>query len=361
MTSAAKIPWMLLLAIVVQHPTTTPSAAGDSLVTNGNFETWEGAVPVGWKVEVGARNGGDRPASEVKRIAGPALMLRGDAATKAWHTVTQILDIKAGQSCRLEFLVRSKEIKREPGQFDNCYVALISIEESGKVVGRAVKDISEGTDDWTSFVVDYTVPDGADQTSVVIFLSKSGLIGVKGVKAELSESPADAPGNRPENLVRNGQLSQWQDGLPVSWTAEVSARNGADRPESEIKPLEKAGVVLSGNARTLAWRSLGQDVVLKPKQSYRLTFQATAEGVKQEGRQFNNCYIGVMHFDAGGKRLDMAIKDLSQSRGPSTQAIRFTTPATTAKSTLLLFLSKSGSLKIKDVSLEEAAPEKPFR
>ena len=61
----------------------------ESIVTNGDFQKWTDGVPDGWEVEIGAMNGGEEPKSEVKGIKGPALMLRGDASTMAWHAVSQ--------------------------------------------------------------------------------------------------------------------------------------------------------------------------------------------------------------------------------------------------------------------------------
>jgi hypothetical protein len=164
-----------------------------------------------------------------------------------------------------------------------------------------------------------------------------------------------------ESLVQNDNFERWNDLVPEGGEIEIGAKNGAETPVSEIKRIAGPALMLRGDARTMAWKSLGQDVALTPGKTYSLSFQASAKGIKREGRQFDNCYVGVMHFDASGKRLDMAIKDLSRVTRWQPQAIRFTTPAESAKSTLSMFLSKSGSLKMKDVSLQEATPEKPFR
>ncbi len=79
------------------------ASAADSLVVNGDFQRWSGGAPDGWEVDVGARNGADDPKSECKSISGPALMLRGDSSTMAWHAVSQEIAAKAGGSYRLAF------------------------------------------------------------------------------------------------------------------------------------------------------------------------------------------------------------------------------------------------------------------
>lgn len=349
------------LAIIIAGLAGVPAFAADhSIVSNGDFAKWEGDLPDGWTVEVGATNGADSPESEVRQIAGPALMLRGDSTTMAWRTVTQTLNVEPGRDYRLEFDARSKDVRREGRQFDNCHVALMSTDAGGKIVGRAVQDVSQGTEDWKHFVVDYTVPGEAAKTVVYAFLSKSGLIGIKQITVTPRHQANSGEQQESTNLIRNGRFDDWNRGVPASWTVEIGAKNGSEVPLSQIEPLAEAGVGLSGNARTMAWRSLSQDVKLTPGKSYTLSFEASAERVQRQGRQFDNCYVGLMHFDDGGNRLDMDIQDLSRIKQWKPQTIRFDVPAGTAKSTILIFLSKSGTLKIKDVSLVEATREKPF-
>ena len=349
-----RVAWVALLVVAA---TGDRLISAEPLITNGDFEHWNGDVPRGWKVEIGAKTGADRPVSIVQRIAGPALMLRGDASTKAWRSVSQELAVEPGGSYRLEFDARSKGVKKEGRQYNNCYVGWMSLDGQGKVAGRAIEDISDATGNWRHFTVDYTVPAQADTTVVTVFLSKTGLIGVKGVQAERA-APAAGGGN---NLLTNGTFEKWTGEKPDAWTIEVGAKTGADTPVSTVKKLGDAGLSLSGNARTMAWRSLSQDVEARPGKSYTVTFQASATGITREGRQYNNCYVGVMHFDGGGQRLDMAIEDLSGVKNWRPVKVTFTPPPNTKKTSVLIFLSKSGTLKIKDVRVEEAAPGRPFR
>ncbi len=110
----------LCAAVHLPFLSSDTACGADSLITNGDFLKWTNGLPDGWKVEVGAMNGGDSPTSEVKPIKGPSLMLRGDASTLAWHSVSQEFAARSGESYSLEFESRVKGVKREGRQHNNC-------------------------------------------------------------------------------------------------------------------------------------------------------------------------------------------------------------------------------------------------
>ncbi|MCA9258745.1 MAG: hypothetical protein KDA61_06080, partial [Planctomycetales bacterium] len=111
-------------------------------IANPDFAQWQDGLPVGWNIDIGAQNGADSPRSEVKRIVGPALMLRGDAATKAWCVVSQSIDAAPRGQYTLRFLSRTKDIAREGPQFDNCYVAVTFFDATGNLIDKHVQDVS---------------------------------------------------------------------------------------------------------------------------------------------------------------------------------------------------------------------------
>lgn len=189
---------MVLVAVVVTTMATSTPRSGlaaepaESLLTNGSFAQWTGGVPDGWEASIGATNGGEQPKSQVSMIAGPALLLRGDAATKAWHAVSQEIPAQGGGRYLLEFETRCKGVKREGVQFDNCYVGAMSFERK-KVIGREIVDVSADTADWTPHRVEFAVPENADSTAITIFLSKSGTLMVKSVRVEETSGQASFP------------------------------------------------------------------------------------------------------------------------------------------------------------------------
>ena len=161
-----------------------PVHSAESLVTNGNFQEWTEGVPNDWEVAIGAKNGGDQPISKVAPIKGPALMLQGDASTMAWNSVSQEIAARSGGQYVLEFEARTKDVKREGRQYDNCYVGVFHFDPAKKVVAPTVEDVSIDGKGWTRHRVEFGVPAGATSTAVVIFLSKTGILGVKDVSVK---------------------------------------------------------------------------------------------------------------------------------------------------------------------------------
>jgi hypothetical protein len=225
------------------------------------------------------------------------------------------------------------------------------LDGQGKPVDRRVDDVS-GDADWTKHRIEFTVPPNAASTDVSIFLSQSGILGVKNVAVQEAES---------SNLLANGDFREWADGLPVGWTVDIGATNGANAPKSELKQLDDPGLSLRGNASTLAWLSVGQELKVRKGTTYTLEFMARSERVQRQGRQFNNCYVGLLITDANGKRVDMPIQDLSRSSGWRKHRVNFRVPPNAVKTEVLVFLSKTGTLSVKNLSVREATPERPFR
>ena len=367
-TSQTAIRVAILAAVPVGLLLATVGFGAEPLITNGNFEKWTDGVPDGWEVEIGAMNGAEQPKSEVKPIKGPALMLRGDASTMAWHAVSQQVPAHPGGSYSLQFESRTRDVKREGRQYDNCYIAIMSFDKAGKPVARQADDVTADNTDWTKHRLVFTVPQNAESTKVMIFLSKSGLLGVKNVTLAEVEAPpaadvkpAPAAEGEPANLLTNGVFRDWTEGRPDGWKVDIGARNGGDQPKSELIQLDDSGLALRGDASTMAWHSLSQEPPLRKGRTYTLEFEARSENVQRQGRQYDNCYVGVMCFDARGERLDTSIQDLSRVPRWKKHRVHFRVPRNAESTQVLVFLSKSGTLSVRNVRVEEATPERPFR
>lgn len=340
----------------------------ESIVTNGDFQKWTDGLPDGWEVEIGAMNGGEEPKSEVKGIKGPALMLRGDTSTMAWHAVSQEIPATPGGRYSLQFESRTKDIQREGRQHNNCYVGVMCFDGAGNPVDAKINDVAADTADWTKHQVAFTVPQGAESTKVMIFLSKSGILGVKNVAVTTvggtapstvrptTKAPAGTTG-----LLANGDFSAWTDGQPDGWKVEFGAGQEGREPKSEIAHLGDPGLALRGNAGTRAWYSVSQEVSVSKGGTYTLEFQALSEGIQRQGSQYNNCYAGFMSFDAGGKVAETAIEDLSRVPRWRKFRIDFRVPHNAEKTEVLIFLSKTGTLSVKNFSLKEATRGGSFR
>lgn len=158
--------------------------------------------------------------------------------------------------------------------------------------------------------------------------------------------------------LKNAGFHEWEDGVPQEWSVAIGARSGGEQV-SRMEPLAGGGVELGGDVSTGQWRFLSQKLTVPKGAALRLEFEARAEGLKQEGRQFNNCYIGLAAFDASGKRLSMQVRELFEPRWARGQlVVRLPESATAAE--VMLFLSKTGVLRVKDLRMEQLTPADSF-
>jgi hypothetical protein len=157
--------------------------------------------------------------------------------------------------------------------------------------------------------------------------------------------------------LADGNFAEWQDGAPVRWKVDVGARSGGGGL-SRLAPLDGGGVELAGDARTGQWQSLSQRVETGPGY-VRLIFEAETSGLVQERGQFNNCYVGLAAFDAGDKRLAVQVRDLFEPEWAPGQLV-VQLPAGTKAAQVIVFLSKTGSLRVRKVHLERLSPADSF-
>jgi hypothetical protein len=153
--------------------------------------------------------------------------------------------------------------------------------------------------------------------------------------------------------LKNGDFAEWIDNTPAGWTIEVGARSGKTGV-SRLAPLDGGGVELSGDAGTGQWRLLSQRVAAEPG-CVRIKFEAQTEGLKQEAGQFNNCYIGLAALDAAGKQLALVPRSLFETDWAPGQLVA-QLPAETKSARVIVFLSKTGSLRVRKLSLERLSP-----
>ena len=173
----------LSAALVVLFVLTSQSArAAEPLpLKNADFAAWKDGTPEAWAVGIGARSGNDTP-SRLQMIAEGGVELGGDAATAQWRVLTQRVPVTAGEGLRLTFEARTADLKRERNQYDNCYVGLNVLDAAGMRVAFVFRNLFETA--WAPGQLAVKLPDSAAAAEVLIFLSKSGTLGVRNLKLE---------------------------------------------------------------------------------------------------------------------------------------------------------------------------------
>lgn len=160
--------------------------------------------------------------------------------------------------------------------------------------------------------------------------------------------------------IKNSDFSEWSDGNPVGWDVEVGANNGGSEPLSIIQQGPESSLELSGDIKTRAWQSVSQTFPVKGGTAYRVRFSAKVAGLQLQGNQFSNCYVGVLHEHEKGQVL---LREIKHQNSPDylENSIVFRTHNFAARATLIIFLSNTGTLNVKAVSVEKLNPKDSFQ
>lgn len=155
-----------------------------------------------------------------------------------------------------------------------------------------------------------------------------------------------------QSVLSNGDFGEWRDGVPAGWEVRVGAANG-EGPESAIDRAE-GGVSLRGDADTRVWRMLAQDVEAAEGDAFRLSFESRAVGLNREGTQNVNHYVGLV-FVGTDTRLFVSA---GATWRPDEIVAR--APKGTTGAEAWIFLSQTGALEVRDVSLERPAADDAY-
>jgi hypothetical protein len=155
-------------------------------------------------------------------------------------------------------------------------------------------------------------------------------------------------------LLQNGDFARWEGGAPVGWRVDVGAQQGAG-PEAVCAPAGPEGLSLSGDRTTRVWKSVSQQFAVAPDRAYRLTFEARVGGRAHQGEQFKNCWVGFFFADGEGQRLGVEVYDVRAAEWTAGRLVAIP-PAGTAAATVTVFLSQTGTLQVRRLSLAPVPP-----
>ncbi len=158
-----------------------------------------------------------------------------------------------------------------------------------------------------------------------------------------------------EDLIKNGDFSAWKESTPAGWTSIIGASNGYAKIESSFAKIPK-GVKLTGNRKTTHWRVLQQEFDVRPDFAYKLSFDGKAVGIKREKGQYDNCYVGYQVKSDSG--TDYPIKpSVVSARQWKRSELNITTPHDAKSLRVMIFLSKTGELHVRDIRFEETSED----
>ena len=168
-----------------------------------------------------------------------------------------------------------------------------------------------------------------------------------------------SPGFAQELQIENGDFSQWNDETPVGWEVEIGATTGQDNPLSVLKQGDGPSLEMGGTAETLVWQVISQTIDIEANKTYRVRFSARGVDLKREGNQFENCYVGLLQLHHRGQEL---VRDFHEQAFPEYKdtSLVFRTHNMASKLKFVIFLSKTGTLNVKDLTIEKLAAKDSF-
>jgi hypothetical protein len=160
-------------------------------------------------------------------------------------------------------------------------------------------------------------------------------------------------------LIAHGSFDEWKDGLPVGWKISVGAKTGKGEGESRVEKGADGGLALAGDSATGTWRYLSQRLPVASGKVYEVTFEGRAQGLRREGDQRDNDYVGLTLYDGGGRRLARTVQSVDASDWKEGKVVALA-PAGAAEAEVGIFLSKTGRLEVRNVRARERRVEETF-
>ena len=160
-------------------------------------------------------------------------------------------------------------------------------------------------------------------------------------------------------ILKNGNFKYWVGSAPRDWKVEIAATNGGELPVSVVRKTRDTNLELFGDSKTRGWHSVSQKVMVTPGQMYRLSFTARAKNLKLEGRQFDNCHIGLWFKNEAGKTIGNSIEWVNSDEFENYETTEIV-PQQAKSMDVTIFLSKTGALHVKDVAVENLSERNSF-
>ncbi len=155
-----------------------------------------------------------------------------------------------------------------------------------------------------------------------------------------------------QTLVKNSSFQQWTNGVPDGWNVGIGAYRGSQTPASEVRQGAGPSLELHGDRTTKGWNYVMQEVTLQPGAYYQLRFTAKSTGIRLDENQFDNCYGGIFLKNGQDKNVSQVLSTVGWE-DYLTESLVFAVPEGITRGQLFFFLSKTGTLNVKEVVLKK--------
>ena len=159
-----------------------------------------------------------------------------------------------------------------------------------------------------------------------------------------------------EELLKNTDFVFDGDQL-TDW--EVGDGAGGGSVVSKIGPASDGALELSGNAETQLWKFVAQEIDVAPGDFLKLTYEARAFDLRREAGQNDNCYVGFIFANREGGNPGITYYPVTdEDFAGEVRLVKVPQGAASCKA--MVFLSKTGNLQVKNISVQKAAAEESF-
>ena len=162
-----------------------------------------------------------------------------------------------------------------------------------------------------------------------------------------------------QNLVKDGEFTRWKNKSPIEWKVEIGATTGVSGHESQVAKGQGPSLQFVGVKENQSWKYVSQRIAVKPETAYYFTFSGKVTEIKREAKQFQNCHANFAFFNQAEKKTAQNFLRISTD-DYAKQSMSFRTTADTKFIELGFFLSMTGKLNIKNVSLIEVDSSNSF-
>lgn len=179
---------LMALAWAPAHGHVEETVAGPVLV-NPAFLRWQGALPEGWHLSIGAMRTADGPLSHIEALPEGGVALVGTPAARRFSLLAQRVVVGGSRWWEARFLARAIDVADGEGTFPNTYVGAVVLDQAGKALAVEVRDVSRST--WTRERIWLPLDAAAHAVELRLFNSRLGRLEVR--EADLvAREPGDS-------------------------------------------------------------------------------------------------------------------------------------------------------------------------
>ena len=158
---------------------------------------------------------------------------------------------------------------------------------------------------------------------------------------------------------RASRTCRWRrgsEGKPTGWTLGIGATQSGEGTTSRVEALDGGGLAITGDSGTVRWSYVSQQQPTRAGRHWRLSATGRGLGMTKEDGQYGSAYVGLAFKDEAGAVISRHVRDI---RRPAwiDETLHVEAPRGAFAVEVAIFLSMTGRLEVKRLSVREMRPE----